>query len=258
MEGTVIGSSPPTVLYNPKAFITHAALLHQAFAHCGKFLTAASRRSLGRVSVPVWLIVLSDQLPIYALVGRYPTNKLIGREPVIERLSPFFTVRCRTVTASGINPDFSGLSRDSKVGCSRVTHPCAARHRSAALDLHVSCTPPALILSQDQTLQRNTKCHDRKNRPSKSSCRRGPTPDRCRSTSPVALAESRLHSSNVKVLAGAGKLQRAGRPPDGQLTDCTERRLTRQLGRTGSRWDGGVYRETLRANASTPARCWRC
>ena len=54
----------------------------RACAHCPIFPTAASRRSLGRVSVPVWLIVLSDQLPIIALVGRYPTNKLIGREPV--------------------------------------------------------------------------------------------------------------------------------------------------------------------------------
>jgi hypothetical protein len=67
-------------VYNPRAFIPHAALLRQAFAHCARFLTAASRRSLGRVSVPVWLIVLSDQLPVDALVGRYPTNKLIGRE----------------------------------------------------------------------------------------------------------------------------------------------------------------------------------
>ncbi len=64
----------PTVLYNPRAFVTHAALLRQAFAHCAKFPTAASRRSLDRVSVPVWLIILSDQLPIVALVGRYPTN----------------------------------------------------------------------------------------------------------------------------------------------------------------------------------------
>ncbi|KAJ7942020.1 30S ribosomal protein S12, chloroplastic, partial [Quillaja saponaria] len=47
----------------------HAALLRQAFAHCGKFPTAASRRSLGRVSVPVWLIILSDQLLIIALSG---------------------------------------------------------------------------------------------------------------------------------------------------------------------------------------------
>ena len=62
------------VLYNPRAFFTHAAWLCQAFAHCTIFLTAASRRSLGRVSVPVWLIVLSDQLWIVALVGLYPTN----------------------------------------------------------------------------------------------------------------------------------------------------------------------------------------
>ena len=67
-------SSPLKAVYNPKAFIPHAALLRQAFAHCARFPTAASRRSLGRVSVPVWLIVLSDQLPVDALVGRYPTN----------------------------------------------------------------------------------------------------------------------------------------------------------------------------------------
>ena len=67
-------SSLPTVLYNPRAFVTHAALLRQAFAHCAKFPTAASRRSLDRVSVPVWLIILSDQLTIVALVGPYPTN----------------------------------------------------------------------------------------------------------------------------------------------------------------------------------------
>ena len=78
-------SSPSTELYNPKAFITHAALLDQAFAHCPIFPTAASRRSLGRVSVPVWLIILSDQLWIVALVGHYPTNKLIQRGPIQRR-----------------------------------------------------------------------------------------------------------------------------------------------------------------------------
>ena len=63
-----------TVVYDPRAFIPHAALLGQAFAHCAIFPTAASRRSLGRVSVPMWLIILSDQLPVVALVGRYPAN----------------------------------------------------------------------------------------------------------------------------------------------------------------------------------------
>ena len=67
-------SSLLKVLYNPKAFFTHAAWLHQAFAHCAIFPTAASRRSLDRVSVPVWLIFLSEQLWIVALVGLYPTN----------------------------------------------------------------------------------------------------------------------------------------------------------------------------------------
>ncbi len=78
-------SSPLKVLYNPQAFFTHAALLDQACAHCPIFPTAASRRSLGRVSVPVWLIALSDQLRIVALVGRYPTNKLIRRRLICQR-----------------------------------------------------------------------------------------------------------------------------------------------------------------------------
>ena len=75
-------SSLTTEFYDPKAFITHAALLGQAFAHCRRFPTAASRRSLGRVSVPVWPIVLSDRLPIAGTVGRYPAVYLIGRGPI--------------------------------------------------------------------------------------------------------------------------------------------------------------------------------
>ena len=73
-----------TGLYNPKAFITHAASLGQAFAHCPISPTAASRRSLGRVSVPVWLVVLSDQLPVIALVSFYLTNKLIGHRLILK------------------------------------------------------------------------------------------------------------------------------------------------------------------------------
>ena len=67
-------SSPTKEVYNPKAFILHAASLRQAFAHCAKFPTAASRRSLDRVSVPVWPYTLSGRLLIITLVGRYPTN----------------------------------------------------------------------------------------------------------------------------------------------------------------------------------------
>ena len=67
-------SSLITELYNPKTFIVHAALLGQGFPHCRKLPTAASRRSLDRVSVPVWPFTLSGRLRILALVGCYLTN----------------------------------------------------------------------------------------------------------------------------------------------------------------------------------------
>ena len=67
-------SSLTTEFYDPKTFFTHAALLHQTCVHCGRFPTAASRRSLGRVSVPMWPISLSTRLCIIALVSRYLTN----------------------------------------------------------------------------------------------------------------------------------------------------------------------------------------
>ncbi len=109
-------SSLPTVLYDPKAFITHAAWLDQAFAHCPIFPTAASRRSLGRVSVPVWLIILSDQLPVLALVGRYPTNKLMGRGPLFRRQltsrgCPFPGTTVAVTDVCGISGPFGPLSR---------------------------------------------------------------------------------------------------------------------------------------------------
>ena len=89
-------SSLPTVVYNPKTVIPHAASLRQTFVHCAIFPTAASRRSLGRVSVPMWLAILSDQLPVVALVSRYLTNKLIGRGPIpLRRTFPGRTMRSR-------------------------------------------------------------------------------------------------------------------------------------------------------------------
>ena len=72
---------------HPEGLNVHAALLRQAFAHCAKFPTAASRRSMGRVSVPLWLIILSNQLLIVALVVHYTTNKLIRCRLILEHRS---------------------------------------------------------------------------------------------------------------------------------------------------------------------------
>ena len=85
-SGTVISSFLMTKVYNPKTFFPHAASLGQAFAHCPIFPTAASRRSLDRLSVPMWPITLSGRLPIVDLVGRYLTNYLIGRESICAQL----------------------------------------------------------------------------------------------------------------------------------------------------------------------------
>ncbi len=102
-------SSLLKVLYNPKAFITHAAFLHLSGLqpeglHPARGVAAsgfrplrqkippllASRRSLGRVSVPMWLIILSDQLLItfvphaallrqaFAHCGKFPTAAPVG------------------------------------------------------------------------------------------------------------------------------------------------------------------------------------
>ncbi len=82
-------SSPLTAIYNPKAFISHAASLGQGFPHCRRFSTAATRRCLGSVSVPVSRAMLSHPVPISALVSRYLANKLIGHGPLLERNHTF-------------------------------------------------------------------------------------------------------------------------------------------------------------------------
>jgi hypothetical protein len=120
-RGTVRSSSLAKGVYNPKAFIPHAALLHPTCVDCAKFLAAASRRSLGRISVPVWLTILSDQLRIVALVGRYPTNKLIRRTLLRWRLSALVR-RPYAVLAS-----LSGSCPPPPGRFVRVTHPSATR-----------------------------------------------------------------------------------------------------------------------------------
>ena len=121
---TVMCSSPKTKVYNPKTFFPHAALLHQSFLHCAISPTAASRRSLGRVSVPMWPINLSVRLPIADLVGRYPANNLIGREPILQRISPLIFRRCLPNMLCGISSRFQLLSpSEGQVAHALLTRP---------------------------------------------------------------------------------------------------------------------------------------
>ena len=106
----------------------------------------------------MWLIILSDQLPIVALVGSYPANQLIGRGPPPRR-DPLLAGRfppadLRPGDVCGIVPHFCGVSPTGGIGRPRVPHPSATAgaRRPLPSDLHVLRTPPAFVLSQDQTL----------------------------------------------------------------------------------------------------------
>ena len=143
-------SSHRTEVYEPKPFFPHAALLGQAFAHCPIFPTAASRRSLDRVSVPVWLVILSDQLGIVALVSRYPTNKLIPSGHIRwqeARRSPSLVLRRYAVlaTVSSSYPPPSGSFPD-------ITHPSATRQRNSKLfpvTVRLACVRPAASVQSE-------------------------------------------------------------------------------------------------------------
>ena len=159
-KATVIYSSPRTEVYNPKTVFPHAALLHQAFAHCAISPTAASRRSLGRVSVPMWPFTLSGRLLIVDLVSRYLTNYLIRRESILYHRS-FSHCSMRNCALMRYYQSFPTAIPQYKAGYPRVTHPSATQSqlkspersfKSASFDLHVLSTPPAFILSQDRTL----------------------------------------------------------------------------------------------------------
>ena len=129
-------------VYNPKASIPHAASLHQACAHCAIFPTAASRRSLGRISVPMWPVALSGRLPVKALVSHYPTNKLISRESIQNRRS-FPTPTMQQGFLSGISPSFLKLSRSQ----GQVTHVLLTRspleYPQRGLSVRLACVKHA-------------------------------------------------------------------------------------------------------------------
>ena len=97
----------------------------------------------------MWLIILSDQLSIVALVSRYLTNQLIERGPILRR--SIFPPGLPSGSVSGISSSFPELFRTRGYVPTRYSPVC--RSPCGALDLHVLGLPPAFALSQDQTLK---------------------------------------------------------------------------------------------------------
>ena len=82
----------------------------------------------------MWLIILSDQLSIIALVSRYLTNKLIERGPILRR--EIF----RLTAVSGINPSFPELFRTGGYVPTRYSPVC---HSRIATSVRLACVKPA-------------------------------------------------------------------------------------------------------------------
>ncbi len=57
----------------------------------------------------MWLIILSNQLPVIGLVGRYLTNYLIGRKPLLKHPKAL-VFGYYPYTLCGISTNFSELS----------------------------------------------------------------------------------------------------------------------------------------------------
>ena len=98
----------------------------------------------------MWPIILSDQLRIFGLVGLYPTNYLILRKLILQRLLTFPKLIQNLSWSSKIQTTFLlGLQGRFL----RVTHPFATPLYGSkeAFNLHVLSFSLAFILSQDQT-----------------------------------------------------------------------------------------------------------
>lgn len=108
----------------------------------------------------MWPVTLSGRLPVVALVSRYLTNKLIGREPIYNH---YITLSTNTPCGDRSYPVLDPVSQAyPEVQGRSPTCYSPVRHSSISeetfpFDLHVLSTPPAFVLSQDQTLQTKPK-----------------------------------------------------------------------------------------------------
>ena len=82
----------------------------------------------------MWPFNLSVRLPIVDLVGRYPANYLIGREPIFQRIPPLIPKGCPSAMSCGISVRFQTLSpSERQVAHVLLTRPPLEREKQALL-----------------------------------------------------------------------------------------------------------------------------
>ena len=108
----------------------------------------------------MWPIALSGRLPVAGTVGLSPRRLPDGPRPHPRAVS---ALPARPMRGGRRHPVLASVSRGCPGARGQVGHvlltrsplSCHARRRSSPFDLHVLGTPPAFILSQDQTLRSN-------------------------------------------------------------------------------------------------------
>ena len=144
----------------------------------------------------MWPITLSGRLPVVALVGHYPTNKLIGRGHILHRktFQPPPCGRSSYPVLDPVSQAYPEVQGRLPTCYSPVRHSCTPEG-ALPFDLHVLSTPPAFVLSQDQTLHKSLstlrKAQSKQNKP-KTGCSKKTRPPRqgCESRNQKNLALS--------------------------------------------------------------------
>jgi hypothetical protein len=106
----------------------------------------------------VWLIILSDQLPIADLVGFYSANYLMGRRLIFRprRFNNSVDAKLlRYLILVQLSLNYARPEGRLPTRYSPVRHLPQDIATPIQVDLHVLGTPPAFVLSQDQTLRSN-------------------------------------------------------------------------------------------------------
>ena len=90
--------------------------------------------------VPMWPFNLSVRLLIVDLVGRYPTNYLIRREPIFQRIAPLVAKPCGPTILCGISVRFQTLSpSERQVAHALLTRPPLRIGRASSSYLRSTC-----------------------------------------------------------------------------------------------------------------------
>ena len=156
----------------------------------------------------MWLAILSDQLSIVAMVGRYPAIKLIKRGPILQQPKPFPT-RHHPMGVSGISSSFPELFRTEGHVPTRYSPVC---HSHPKMSVRLACVKPAAsvrsepgsnsqVVAQDFAIPTSHYQNSSALRPNPTSPKTHHAPARKDPKAPTN--QNRMNSENVTVSANA-------------------------------------------------------